>query len=114
MEERLFDIKEIVRNLPAKATKTVLYENERTNTVVWYVPPGEEVPAHYHPETDDTWIVLEGEGDYFLEKDVTRTISKGMVATAPKGAIHGVKAKGSTPLIFVAVSAPMPVEMIKV
>ena len=65
MAQRLFSVQEIVGKLETKdkATKTVFYENARSNGVVWYIPPGEELPAHFHPETDDVWIVLAGEGN---------------------------------------------------
>lgn len=116
MSERFFSVAEVLDGISdkEKASKNVLYENERSNGVLWFVPPGEEVPAHYHPETDDVWIVLEGEGKYYLEGGETSPIKAGMVVLSEKEQIHGVKATGSKPLVFVAISAPMPVEMIKV
>lgn len=97
---------------PAKAEKYLLYQNERTNGVIWYVPAGDEVPAHYHPETDDVWIILSGEGEYYTGGGKTFHIYEGMMIPAEKREVHGVKATGGKPLIFAAVSAPMPSEMI--
>ena len=113
MENRFFSVEEFLKNPPEKATKFLLYQNERTNGVIWYVPVGDEVPAHYHPETDDVWIMLSGEGDYYLGKGETRHVTEGMIIPAEKNDIHGIRATGTRPLIFTAVSAPMPVEMIK-
>jgi len=114
MAERFFNVEDVIKNLPpGEAKKTVLYENERTNAVIWYVPPGQEVPAHYHPETDDIWIVLQGQGEYYLGGGKTYPLKPGIVAAAAKGDVHGVKSTGTEPLVFAAVSAPMPVEMIK-
>ena len=115
MDKRIFSVEEVLKGVEDKnqAAKILLYENPRSNGVVWYVPPGQEVPAHYHPETDDTWIVLEGEGEYYLGEGKTYPLKPGLVAAAPKEAIHGVKATGDKPLVFVAISAPMPVTMIK-
>lgn len=113
MKNRFFNIQEIIKAEPLKATKYLLYQNERTNAVAWYVPVGEEVPAHYHPETDDVWIMISGEGDYYLGNGKTVHISEGMVVPAEKNEIHGIRATGTKPLVFAAVSAPMPVEMIK-
>ncbi|MDN5345199.1 MAG: hypothetical protein PWQ18_1313 [Clostridia bacterium] len=114
MADRFFNVSEVIKDLGARATKTILYENERTNGVVWYVPPGEEVVAHWHPATDDAWIIIAGEGEYYLGGGVTHPIKAGMVALAARGEIHGVRATGPEPLVFVAISAPMPVEMVKV
>ncbi|MFA5535860.1 MAG: cupin domain-containing protein [Bacillota bacterium] len=115
MDKRLFSVEEVLKEVAGStdAVKTVLYENPRSNGVLWYVPPGKEVPAHYHPETDDTWIVLEGEGEYYLGNGETHPLYPGLVAVAPKEAIHGAMTTGDKPLVFVAISAPMPVTMIK-
>src|SRR5690554_1626878 len=111
MSERFFSIDNIIENISdkSKPSKTIFYENERTNGVVWYIPPGEEVPAHYHPSTDDVWIVLEGEGEYYLGNGETYPLKPGIVALAEKGQIHGVKVTGDKPMIFAAVCGPMPV-----
>lgn len=102
----------MLKEPPAKATKFLLYQNERTNGVVWYVPPGEEVPAHYHPKTDDVWIIMAGEGEYYLGEGQIVPVHEYMMIPAEQGQIHGIRATGAKPLIFAAVSAPMPVEMI--
>lgn len=102
----------MLKEPPDKATKYLLYQNERTNGVLWYVPPGQEVPAHYHPNTDDIWVTLTGEGDYHLGSGKTVHVREGMMIKAEKNQIHGIKATGDKPLIFAAVSAPMPSEMI--
>ena len=113
MSERFFYVKDYTQNLPEKATKNVLYQNDQTNAVIWVVPPGEEVPAHFHPDTDDIWVILQGKGEYFLGKGENVSIEPGMVIPAIKGQIHGARAVGDEPLVFAAVSAPMPAVMIK-
>lgn len=113
MENKFFYVKDYTANPPEKATKHLLYQNERSNGVIWVVPPGEEVPAHYHPETDDVWIILQGKGDYYLGQGKTFPIEAGMMIPAEKMEIHGAKNTGNELLVFAAVSAPMPVEMIK-
>jgi len=113
MDNRFFYVKDFTANPPEKATKNVLYQNDRTNAVIWVIPPGEVLPAHYHPETDDIWIILEGKGDYYLGQGETFPIEAGMVIPAEKMDIHGAKNTGEELLVFAAVSAPMPVEMIK-
>ena len=113
MDKRFFYVKDYTQPVPDKATKNVLHQNDQTNSVIWVIPPGEVLPAHYHPETDDIWIILQGKGEYFLGKGETFPIEPGMVILAAKGQIHGAKALGNEPLVFAAVSAPMPAVMIK-
>lgn len=116
MSERIFSVEKILAEIKDrdKAVKTVFHENERTNAVVWYVPPGQEIPAHYHPATDDIWVVLAGEGEYYLGNGKTYTLKPGLVAVAAREEIHGVRGTGQKPLVVVAISAPLPVEMVKV
>jgi len=114
MKDRFFKVADYIAKTGEDATKHILHENERSNSVIWVVPPGKEVVAHYHPETDDTWVILQGKGDYYTAKGETRPIEAGMVIPAEKGDIHGAKNNGTEPLVFAAVSAPMPVQMIKV
>ena len=114
MKDRFFKVADFIAKSGPEATKHVLFENERCNSVIWVVPPGKEVVAHYHPETDDVWIVLQGKGDYYIAKGETCPIEAGMVIPAEKGEIHGVKNNSGDILVFSAVSAPMPVQMIKV
>lgn len=113
MENKFFYVKDYTANPPEKATKNLLYQNDRTNGVIWVIPPGEGLPAHYHPETDDVWIILQGKGEYLLGKGETKTIEAGMVIPAEMGEIHGVKNTGTELFVFAAVSAPMPVVMYK-
>lgn len=113
MENRFFKIQDYIDLKPTKPAKNILYQNDRTNTVVWVIPPGEVLPAHYHPATDDVWVIIQGKGEYYLGDGKTQIVEPGMVIPAETGDIHGAKALGDEPLVFVAVSAPMPVEMIK-
>lgn len=114
MDNRFYEVKEYIKDCGSEAKKILLYQNERTNGVIWYVPKGKEVPAHYHPGTDDVWVILQGEGLYLLGEGETRTVSAGMIIPAETGRIHGIVGSSEEPLVFAAVSAPMPVEMIKV
>jgi len=113
MKDRFFKAADYIAKAGPDANKNILFENERCNGVLWVIPPGKEIVAHYHPETDDTWIILQGKGDYYIAKGETRPIEAGMVIPAEKGEIHGVMNSGSELLVFAAISAPMPVQMIK-
>jgi quercetin dioxygenase-like cupin family protein len=76
--------------------------------VAFTVDPGQEVPQHIHPASDDMWIIVEGEGKYYVGEDQTERVQAGMVACAPAGTVHGLRNTGDTKLVYVSVSAPQP------
>lgn len=114
MEQRLFSVELLLEKIRGNGepTKILFYETPYSNGAIWYVPPGKGIPAHYHPGTDDIWMVLAGEGEYYLGNGETHPIFPELIAIAPQGEVHGVRCTGNDPLIFVAISAPMPVETI--
>ena len=69
MYRRLFNIKEILEKIPPEASRTVLFSDEYIMASVWSLGPGEEICPHQHPGSDDIWVVLKGEGEYWMEKD---------------------------------------------
>ena len=48
---------------PAEAVRTVLYQDQHDNMVLWQIPPQTMLPAHRHPHGADIWIVLRGEAE---------------------------------------------------
>lgn len=112
MYRRLFNIKEILEKLGPQASRQVLFADEYMMTSVWNLAPGEEIIPHQHPGSDDIWVVLEGEGEYWMEKDAPPCrIKEGMVALAPARHAHGVRNTGEGPLVFISVSAPQPLDI---
>lgn len=112
MYRRLFNIKEILEKIPSQASRTVLFADEYVMTSVWSLGPGEEILPHQHPGSDDVWVVLSGEGEYWMEKDTSPCrISQGTVALAPARHAHGVRNTGKVPLVFISVSAPQPLDI---
>lgn len=68
---------------------------------------GQETRAHVHPTGRDTWTVLAGTGDYYLDSvATTQPIKPGDVVIAHTGEVHGVVNNGEVPLMFVSVVAP--------
>ena len=54
---------------PAEAVRTVLYQDQHDNMVLWQIPPGESLPAHRHPHGFDIWI------GHFLSVSVSVSLS---------------------------------------
>ena len=77
MTPRTFSAEQLVRFSAAKATVTELSITEFTSIAVWGVHPGQEVPAHTHPDGQDTWVMVRGELTYYLGGGQRRTIRAG-------------------------------------
>ncbi|HHY28849.1 MAG TPA: cupin domain-containing protein [Desulfitobacterium dehalogenans] len=100
----------ITEILSKNAKKTVLYESDCTNTAVINLQPGDSVPAHQHPNTDDIWVVIQGEGEFLGGKGVSLPMKAGTIIPNLKGEAHGIKNTGDEPLVVIAFSAPVPIE----
>ncbi len=112
MHRRLFNLQEILEKLPSQASRAVLFADEYILASLWSLAPGEHIFPHQHPGSDDVWVVLKGEGEYWLEKDAAPCkLKEGMVALAPARHTHGVRNTGKHRLVFVSISAPQPLDI---
>jgi quercetin dioxygenase-like cupin family protein len=87
--------------------RSVITESPDAVIVAWYIQPGQKIAAHIHPHGQDTWTILSGQGEYFLDPmGNTQPIAAGDVVIAPIGALHGVVNPGPEPLQFISVVSP--------
>jgi quercetin dioxygenase-like cupin family protein len=87
--------------------RSVITESKDSVVVAWYIKPGQEIPAHLHPNGQDTWTILSGQGEYYLDQTgTTKPIIAGDVVIAHTGSIHGVFNNGDEPLMFISVVSP--------
>jgi len=107
MTPRTFSAEQLVRFSAAKATVTELSITDFTSIGVWGVRQGQEVPAHTHPDGQDTWVMVRGELTYYLGGGQRRTIRAGDVDIADKNQVHGARNESNTDAIFLSIySAP--------
>ncbi|RUR85877.1 cupin [Chlorogloeopsis fritschii PCC 6912] len=105
--QRIFDVEQLVRFSPEKATVTEIAITPYSSIAVWGVRPGQEVPAHTHPDGQDTWIVVRGELTYYLGNGQKKIISAGQIDVAEPSQVHGAVNEGSQDVVFVSIySAP--------
>jgi quercetin dioxygenase-like cupin family protein len=87
--------------------RSVITESPAATIVAWYLQPHQSIAAHIHPHGQDTWTILAGQGEYYLDRSgATKPISTGDVVIAPTGSVHGVFNHGDEPLIFISVVSP--------
>ncbi|MBW4620412.1 MAG: cupin domain-containing protein [Cyanosarcina radialis HA8281-LM2] len=105
--QRLFDVEKLVQFSESKAIVTEIAITEHSSIAVWGVRPGQQVPAHTHPDGQDTWIVVRGELTYYLGNGEKKIISAGQIDVAEPSEVHGAVNHGSEDAVFISIySAP--------
>jgi quercetin dioxygenase-like cupin family protein len=104
---RIFQSARFFQPTDSEPIRSVVTESQDAVIVAWYIKPGQEIAAHIHPNGQDTWTILRGQGEYYLDAaGTTKQILAGDVAIAPTGCVHGVFNNGDEPLIFISVVSP--------
>jgi quercetin dioxygenase-like cupin family protein len=104
---RIFNSSDFLQPADGEPIRSVIVESKDAAVVAWYVNPGQEIVPHFHPNGQDTWMILSGSGKYYLDQTGTiAAIAAGNVVIAPLGCVHGVFNDGEEPLIFISVVSP--------
>jgi quercetin dioxygenase-like cupin family protein len=104
---RIFNSSKFFQPTDGEPIRSVVTESKDSVVVAWYIKPGQKIPAHTHPNGQDTWTILTGKGEYYLDKaGTTKPIIAGDVVVAHPGCVHGVFNNSEEPLIFISVVSP--------
>lgn len=104
---RVFNSSEFMQPSDNEPIRSVVSESTDAIIVAWYVKPGQKIPPHTHPNGQDTWTILSGEGQYYLDQNgSTKKITAGDIVVARTNDVHGVLNITDQPLIFVSVVCP--------
>jgi mannose-6-phosphate isomerase-like protein (cupin superfamily) len=80
---------------------------ENMTFTVGYFPPDEGLQSHIHPESEEVYYVVRGEGEVYLGMDKKpMSIEPDMAIYIPSGVIHGVKNTGKERLVICFFVAP--------
>jgi quercetin dioxygenase-like cupin family protein len=105
--DRIFKSSDFFQPTDGEPIRSVVTDSSNAVVIAWYIKPGQEVGAHLHPNGQDTWTILSGSGQYYLDTAGTRKkITAGDVVVAPIQSVHGVFNDGNEPLIFISVLTP--------
>jgi len=80
-----------------------LHHTERQSLAQATLEPGQTTRRHYHGQTEEIYLVLEGEGEMELEGE-RRTVGRGDAVLIPPGAWHEIR--GIRSLRFLCCCAP--------
>jgi len=105
---RIYEMESVKKESKESATKTPFYQTECTGGSVWVIKPDQTLQKHCHHNSDDIWIVLQGEGIFYPEPDREVPFHKGQVIVSKKGECHGARNTGNEDIVFVSVVAPLP------
>jgi quercetin dioxygenase-like cupin family protein len=104
---RIFNSSKFFQPTDGEPIRSVVTASQNATVVVWYIQPGQEINAHIHPHGQDTWTILAGKGEYYLDRSgTTQSIGVGDVVIAPTGSVHGVFNNGDEPLVFISIVSP--------
>ena len=94
------NLRDIEAEPQAYADYRQIFETTRLNVTHVRIRPGETVPAHTHPDEDQVYFVVSGEG--VVELDSKRTpVTTGSGVLIPIGTEHLITNTGSEPLDYV-------------
>jgi len=104
---RIFNSSYFFQPTDGEPIRSVITESKDAVVVAWYIKPGQKISPHIHPNGQDTWTILTGKGEYYLDQEGnTKAIAAGDVVIAPVGHVHGVFNNGNEPLVFISVVSP--------
>lgn len=69
------------------------------------VAPGKTTAAHYHPQSEEIYYILAGEGTMRIGAE-TRQVGAGDAIAIPPGQVHQITNSGQVTLIFLCCCAP--------
>jgi quercetin dioxygenase-like cupin family protein len=105
---RIFNSSKFFQPSEGEPVRSVITESADAVIVAWYIQPGQEIAAHIHPQGQDTWTILSGRGDYYLDQSGSKqSIEMGDVVVATAGAVHGVFNSGDESLVFISIVSPL-------
>jgi quercetin dioxygenase-like cupin family protein len=105
---RIFHSSKFFQPSEGEPIRSVITESPNAVIVAWYIQPGQEIAAHIHPQGQDTWNILSGRGDYYLDHTGNKqSIKMGDVVIASPGDVHGVFNSGNESLVFISVVSPL-------
>lgn len=103
MSDRIYNAEALVQFSDTKATVREIAITPHSSIAVWGVRPGQQVPAHTHPDGQDTWVMLRGELTYYLGNGERRTIRAGDIDVASPNEVHGAVNESASDAVFLSI-----------
>lgn len=85
--------------------RRVLWTGHYSQLVIMTIPPGEEIGAEVHPDTDQILSFVSGTGEAAVDGE-TRQVACGDIVCVPAGTDHNFTNTGADPLVLFTVYGP--------
>ena len=97
---------EIEKKMGAAPWAVRVVYNERFGGVLIAQKTGEGNRLHYHPDTDECWVIMKGEWEWFIEGEGTKKVHKNDIVLVKQGKKHRIKVVGQEFGIRFAITKP--------
>lgn len=88
-------------------------DSNKLDFALGVLEPGEYLKKHYHPNSDEVYFVLEGEGKLYVE-DREEDLRENQAVLIPSKVVHGVRNTGSGKLVIAFFTAPGTEKLVEV
>ena len=115
-EKKIYKLEEVVamsvRSLPGGPEK--FFDSDSMTIFLRIFDPGEETTVHYHAESDNVIVVLEGEGTFTLDQGKPMTLGPHSFLKVPRGTVHHIKNNSDRRLVELHLYSPRLHEAVRV
>jgi mannose-6-phosphate isomerase-like protein (cupin superfamily) len=70
------------------------------------IRPGDRKYLHRHNDAETVWVILDGAGEFYPDRDTVVPVESGMICHAYPGEWHGLGNTGDGPLRYLLVEGP--------
>lgn len=95
---------------PDKFLKENPLKTDRVAFSIYNFKPWQALPMHRHPRNDTVLYIVEGEGNMYINDEVT-TIDPDAAIYVPSGVSYGILS-GENDMVLVSIQGPAPVESV--
>ena len=97
---------DLVAELGDGSWATRLIYNQRYGGVLIRQMPGEGNRLHYHNDADECWVILAGEGEWYIEGKGTNKVKPLDIVVVTQGTNHKITCVGAEPGMRLAITKP--------
>lgn len=107
----VIDVSSFLQKNPNGAIRTVIYQTNKdlinktqsSNVVLWQIPKNHSLPAHKHPNGQDTWLIVSGCAKLIDDKDSQRIVQAGEIVVIDANQKHGIYNFSNDELILLSI-----------
>ncbi len=108
MVQYVFDTRDVVRyRFPTHTNDLIMDRRDATASEAFFVilEPGEAPPLHVHPDVEQVFYILEGEGTMSVGADESESVELrvGDFVRTPPGTPHAVRCTGSSRFVYLSI-----------